>query len=91
MQVAANVSALLVEARWACDAPVCEFRVNLDDPTHGTVLAQTADGHVRFVVKAPMPGEWDLVLYSEKAVGMAGHAKATVFFGDVPEGYTAFA
>ncbi len=93
--VAANASAILIEARWSCQSPTCRLRVEFEDPEDTDVINEFSDGSFRAGVPrdvALIPGRWDLGLFLDSPIiGLAGEARVSVFYDSpIPDGYTAF-
>lgn len=91
VDVPANASALLLEARWECTSPTCDIAITLVDDEGTPVGTATGDGDATLSVPNPGPGTYTVEFATQAPVaGVQGEARLTVFQGAVPEGFTAF-
>jgi hypothetical protein len=94
--VAANATAILVEAKFTCQSPTCAYFTQLERPDRVNVNGPTAQGALRWeAVKEPpvAVGSWSVAILPDSAsVNMAGSLRLTIFYGQsIPAGFTAFA
>lgn len=93
MDVDANASGILIEARWTCESPTCSLDVILLDPDGEELVRAPGSGEVSFFVENLTEGthRFGLESSTDAVVNAAGDIAASVFYGDASaEGYSAF-
>lgn len=84
----------LVEARWTCSSPTCKFYVWVNsDPDAGDAADETSDPGVNeasLTVKLDPGSYFARTRSAQPAANMEGEIRITVFFGPIPEGFSAF-
>lgn len=97
--VEANATAIIMEAQWECaSAPSCDLTFSLLDPEGNEVATGQGSGTATLALEAEnatglAPGDYILRATpgTPGTVGMSGEARAVVFYGPVPDGFSPFA
>lgn len=93
VEVSANTSTLLMEARWTCEfATSCDLDLVLFDP-EGVVdgWAEGSNGSGSYLAAAPTGGTWTAQVWpGSEVVRAAGEIRVTQLRGAPPPGYSAF-
>lgn len=89
--VDANASGIVMEARWTCASPTCDVTFVLLDEEGAEVATASGSGDATFTVEAPANGTYTLrATPSGTVAGMQGEARAVVFYGEIPDGFSPF-
>lgn len=92
VDVAANATAILLEATWSCASPTCTLDLLLVGPEGDVVARSPGTGEASFIVSPIAPGgyRWGVETSSDPVVSAGGDVAATVFYdGPIPDGFTA--
>lgn len=85
-----NATLILMEARWSCPAGPCELTLYLI-PRRGTTESATGTNEGTHSIAEPDAGTWNAQVRPTSATADAeGQIRVTVFYGEVPPGYSAF-
>lgn len=93
-----NATAIIMEARWECaSAPSCDLTFTLLDEEGNEVATGEGSGTATLTLEAENetglpPGNYTLraTPSAPGTVGLDGEARAVVFYGAVPEGFSPF-
>ena len=93
VEVHKDAIAVIVEAKWDCDTPVCKLHMNIMDRSNGHIMAEsTGERSITIeILERIEPGSWGVGLHGDGAeLNVQGEIRVTQFFAPPPEGYTAF-
>lgn len=93
VEVGANATAILVEARWTCQSPTCGFDLVLLDPAGSEIVRSSGAGEAAAGAENVTAGTYavQLAYGSDPIVGAQGEIRASVFHGGgIPDRFSAF-